>query len=166
MSVRELVPGLLVRVVSFLRTVYRIPSTVRCETLRPCEVSNDAKQSLLPLSRSTSDSGEKLMEELSRIDPWAASQFGLKNLALQDFVMRLLYESSVQPALPQVGSSFIILSYTWHNSEWTPHPSLGCPSNDTQLPDSSNVVRVPLPVPQPIRRFLVRSTLHRAEFDT
>lgn len=128
-------PGLLVPVFSFLREVYRIPSTVRCEILRPCEVSNDAKHSLLPLSRSTSDSGEKLMEELSRIDPWAASQFGLKNLALQDFVMRLLYESSTQRALPQVDSpSFIILSYTWHNSEWTPHTSLGCPSNDTQLP--------------------------------
>lgn len=115
------------------RQVYRIgPSSVLQEFSSAREVSNNAKDVLLPYSRSTSDSGKKLMEEISRIDPWAASQFGLKNVAVQDFVMRLWYESSARDALQQEDSSFIILSYTWHDSSaWTRHPSLGCPSNHT-----------------------------------
>lgn len=75
---------------------------------------------------------KKFLEELSRVDTWATSQFRLKSLAVKEFVMRHYYDSSSQDAPHPGYSSLIILRYTSHNASLTLHPSLGCPSNHAQ----------------------------------
>lgn len=133
MTFVELETGVFVPVFTDCLEVYHIHSNVLCECPPAREVSNKDKHTLLSLSRDTSGSGgEKTLQELSRVDTWAASQFRLKSLAVKDFVMRLLYDSSLQDARHPGDSSFIILSYTWHNASWTLDPSLGCPSNHAQ----------------------------------
>lgn len=138
MSIEELdgKPGVYVRKWQKLLRVLEIPSNIQYRPPRMCEVDAQGKRKLLRNWMTYEDEGKRIMQGLADLSHHEARQyFGVKKAAVDEFNFRLLQDGLDSDCVYQAAEqTFIILSYTWHSTSWTPQPVLlkSKQSQDTQ----------------------------------
>ena len=128
MSIEELDghPGVYVRKRQNLLRVLEIPSNTQYRPPRICEVDVEGKKKLLKNCTTYEDEGKRIMKGLTDLSPQEAIQyFGVKKAAVDEFWFRLLQDGLDADCMYEAAEhTFIILSYTWHSTSWTPQPVL------------------------------------------
>ena len=123
--------GVYVRDHKQLVDVLRIPSNVHSKPPRVFEVGLQAKRAMVKPSTKIYAEGERIMKALKTVDCKMSIQFGLKKLAVENFIFRLLQDNldvGIDSAVDEEACDFMILSYACHSSWWTPHDCLKHPS--------------------------------------
>lgn len=128
MSIEELDghPGVYVRKWQKLLRVLEIPSNTQYRPPRICELDTEGKKKLLKNCKTYEDEGKRIMKGLTDLSAKEALQyFGVKKAAVDEFCFRLLQDGLSADCMYEAAEhTFIILSYTWHSTSWTPQPVL------------------------------------------
>lgn len=128
MSIEELDghPGVYVRKWQKLLRVLEFPSNIQYRLPRMCEVDAEGKNKLLKNWMTYEDEGKRIMKGLADLSHQEARHyFGVKKAAVNEFCFRLLQDGLDSDCMYQAAEHpFIILSYTWHSTSWTPQPVL------------------------------------------